>query len=250
MRVSCRSVRWMKIGPDARGLGDLLRRFNLPTVVASERRTNDDTKLGGQGTTAAPALGQPLAPPVPRAGMVAAPTMDLLFDAVGSPSAPGPARPAAPNPSAAQTNEPGRAPAEPRQSVADAEPRRITEQFWRTEVRPNWDLSRTEGRALGLEDVARETAVPAHAAARNDAGMAPGLQLLAALQAGLTTPSDRGVGRVDAKGSAEPKERERARSRTVRSVRPPVATVRRYLLLVSLLAALAVFALTRSCVGL
>jgi hypothetical protein len=261
----------VKILPAQPDLAELLRRLSAPPVPIQPRGgvatglvsktepgkaavlPNPGAVLPNPGAALPKLLSTPQAPN----GFMAAPKLQLLMDAVGgSPVAQSSLQPdplslrdQRPETSARQDPGIGRVDhgADGQRQPARAEPQRITEQFWHSEVRPN-----VEARRELTSRLEEQGGVPPplqHPQPRTELGMPPGVQLLAALQAGLQTAPGTSAARVattspEAFGKSKPKRMPGA---DVPSLSAERMRRRSYLLAATLAGLMAVLALAKSC---
>jgi hypothetical protein len=190
-------------------------------------------------------------------GFTAAPKLQLLMDAVAGNGVAQPSlqqdplslREQRPETSARQDPGIGRVDhgADGQRPPARAEPQRITEQFWHSEVRPNLEARRELASRLDEQlGVPLQQPQP-----RTELGMPPGVQLLAALQAGLQMAPGTSAARVattspEAFGKSKPK---RTLGADVPSLSAERMRRRSYLLAATLAGLIAVLAVAKSCLA-
>jgi hypothetical protein len=128
-----------------------------------------------------------------------------------------------------------------------AEPQRITEQFWHSEVRPSLEARREL--MSRLDEQGGSPLLVQHPQVRSELGMPPGVQLLAALQAGLQTAPGTSAARV-ATTPSEPDGKSKSK-RTAHGDFPSLSAERMrrrsYLIAATMAALMAVFAAAKSC---
>jgi hypothetical protein len=245
----------MKIQLDGANLGELLRRLGTKAAVPLQPSGAGAASPAVQQVVVVkgptlPVMGAPPGPaPNPGVAFVAGPKLQLLLDAAGAPDAPAalelanrlpPARAGAEPAPGAERNH-----ADPR---AQLEPQRITEAFWRTEVRPNTELQARRALESGFDEPA-VIAPAAQQQGRTELGVPPGLQLLAALHAGAQGPSGAAMSRIAA-SLPDAAGKQSSRRKVEREAAPGSAAFgpqRSYLVAATVLAVLAALVLARSC---
>jgi hypothetical protein len=276
-------VKVLPVQPD---LAELMRRLNAPPVATPPRVSVDNgpgpkaepgkalvppnagvalpnagialPKLG----VALPKLGTAL-PSSPQSanGFTATPTatpkLELLLDAVGGNgvaqpslqqdplSFQEPATDAEQDPRIGRMADHG---ASGEKQQARAEPQRITEQFWHSEVRPSLEARREL--MSRLDEQSGAPPLLQHPPVRIEPGMPPGVQLLAALQAGLQTAPGTSAARV---ATTTPSEADR-KSKPRRSLGADLPSLsaermrrRSYLVAATVAGLMAVLAAAKSC---
>jgi hypothetical protein len=257
-------VKVLPVQPD---LAELVRRLNAPPVATPPRGSVDlvpgpkpepNKAVLPNAGLALPQLGA-ARPSSPQAanGFTATPKLQLLLDAVGGNGAVRPslqqdplslqesATKADQDPGIGRVADHG---AGGERQQARAEPQRITEQFWHSEVRPSVEarrelMSRLDEQGGGPPPLQ-------HPPVRSEPGMPPGVQLFAALQAGLHTAPGTSAARAatttpsDADGRSKPRQRLGADFPS-----PSAERMRRrsYLVAATMAGLMAVLAAAKSC---